>query len=50
MVIATGASRGSGATAVGLAAGGWSLTSRIEALVNVAADVTVIGRVHSIMG
>jgi hypothetical protein len=50
VVIAAGASRGGGGTAIGLAGTGWSLTGWIEALVNVAADVAVIGRVHSIMG
>jgi len=50
VAIAAGASRGSGATAVRLSGEGWSPTSWIGALVNVAADVTVIGRVHSIMG
>jgi hypothetical protein len=50
VVIAAGASGGGGGTAIGLARTGWSLTGWVEALVNVAADVAVIGRVHSIMG
>jgi hypothetical protein len=50
VVIAAGASRGGGATAVGLAGAGWLLTGWIEALVNAAADVAVIGPAHSIMG